>query len=60
MGGSGNWIKSLIGKKSAQIKDHVSLNLWVWLYFCSFFFWGFDLVPSVCFRRRVVVMEREN
>ena len=37
MGGSGNWIKSLIVKKSAKIKDHMSLNLWVLLCFCSLF-----------------------
>ena len=29
MGGSRNWIKSLIGQKSVQIKDHVSSNFWV-------------------------------
>ena len=28
--------------------------------FLFLFFGGFDLVPSVCFRRRVVVMGREN
>ena len=50
VGGSGNWIKSLIGKKNAQIKDQVSLNFWVCLCFCSFFFGGFDLVPSICFK----------
>ena len=28
MGCSGNWLKSLIGKKKAQIKDHASSNFW--------------------------------
>ena len=58
MGGSGNWIKSLIGKKSAQIKDQSEfLGL---IIFFFLFLGGFDLVPSVCFRMRVVVMGREN
>ena len=62
MGCSGNWLKSLIAHKKAQIKDHVSSDFW--FSFCfSFFFvfvFVFDLVSSVCFRKRVVVTGREN
>ena len=38
IGCSGNWLKSLIGQKKAQIKDHVSFDFLFSFCFSCFFF----------------------
>ena len=52
IGCSGNWLKSLIGQKKAQIKDHVSFDFLFSFCFSCFFFcfcFVFYLVSSMCF-----------